>query len=591
MHTRLPQGPEITALPVSSTFCNKPGTQTDTNGSPPIFMPDVSTLNMATRRSLSSASVTGPIHMGTTRSQDTTSGSCDSSSISLLPSPPRIMTDGLTLPQMASSTEVSVTGALVLTSREPEQSSVPPPTLILTTSRQRSTVSVTLPTETIFPGETLTLSSSTQGQSLRAPASGMTHSSISISEVQTSLTTQLTADLASSSSFLPGSMDESFHFPGWLKTTDLVGMSMASGFTTSPVWTSSSHDTLPTPKTIRDIETKPLTDTTVTTYGAISSCCEPCSSALTHSGSHKTISSVSTVEATNPSQSFSIYSMSTRTKEEPVLTQTSGLRETSSSQDTSSATDGNMVLSQVYSAALPEVTRTEFSSPDGVSNPGSAQSSGTPNISKGMSTHSSTPSLMTEASHIISTTSTGPSRVIPRDALTLDQTTRDFWEWVPLDLTQSFLLSEMTPAVSRGPETLPQRSPSPKETRFPSSPVSFPSLSSPSPSSSEARGPRVLTSLPPTSGLTSSTSSANFQSQETTAFPGTGSPADSFWPPSPATLEVRSPEMTTVDTPSGASNKAPKAPTSDIAETTLPKEISPPVVFHPLPSLTTPRPL
>ncbi|KAF5920693.1 hypothetical protein HPG69_014730 [Diceros bicornis minor] len=51
-----PQSSEITALPVSVTFSEKPNTQTDVNSSPPTFMPDVSTPDLVTRRSVSSAS-------------------------------------------------------------------------------------------------------------------------------------------------------------------------------------------------------------------------------------------------------------------------------------------------------------------------------------------------------------------------------------------------------------------------------------------------------------------------------------------------------------------------------------------------------
>lgn len=64
-----------------------------------------------------------------------------------------------------------VTGNLVLTSREPEQSSVLSLTMTFTTSRQKSTVRVTLPGETTSTVGTVTFNLVAQGPSLKAPMS------------------------------------------------------------------------------------------------------------------------------------------------------------------------------------------------------------------------------------------------------------------------------------------------------------------------------------------------------------------------------------------------------------------------------------
>ena len=533
-------------------------------------MPDVSTLDLAPRRSVFSTSIICSVHVGTTRSQGVTSGSSDNSSISLLPFPPRTMTDGVTLPQTVSRTEVSITGELVLTSGEPEQSSVLSPIMTSISSRQKSTVSMTLPGEITSPVRTLTLNSSAQGQSRGAPILEMTDPSISRSEVQTILTTQLTTEIASVSSVSLETIKEFSHFAGPLKTTELVGTSMESGIKKSPILISSSPDRLAISKTTPDTEMNHLTEAAVTTHQAISSGSEPCSSALAHSGSHRTISSVvttSTVETTNLSQTFSTYPVSTGTQEEPVSTETSGPRETCS------AIERSTIPSQVDGAAATDVTRTEFTSQDRICSPGPAQSLGISNIFKGTNANSSTSSsnsFTMESLHITFTTSTGPTRMKPGDAVVLDKKITDFWEGIPLDMTK------MTAPVSRGPGTLSWRSFfSKEETKFLFSPVSFPGFILPSSSSSEARKPTVLMSLPPASELTPVTLSTNIQSQKTNTFPGTGSPKDSCWALSTATGEDRTPGMTTVDiTTSVAKDEPPKVPISGIAETTLTKERS-----------------
>nr|XP_020759601.1 mucin-16-like isoform X4 [Odocoileus virginianus texanus] len=549
-------------------------------------MPDVSTLDLAPRRSVSSVSIIGSVLVGTTRSQGVTSGSSDNSSTSLLPFPPRTMTDGVTLPQTNSSTEVSVTGDLVLTSGEPEQSSVLSPIMTSISSRQKSTVSVTLPGEITSPVRTLTLNSSAQGQSLGAPILEMTDPSISRSEVQTTLTTQLTTEIASVSSISLETIKEFSHFPGLLKTTELVGTSKESGIEKSPILISSSHDRLAISKTTPDTEMNRLTEAAVTTHQTISSGSEPCSSALALSVPHKAISSVvttSTVEATNLSQTFSTYPVSTRTQEEPVSTETSGPSETCS------AIERSMIPSQMYGIATTDVTRNVFTPLDRICSPGPTQSLGISSIFKGTNVNSSTSSSnssTTESLHITFTTSTGPTRMKPGDAVFLDKTMTDFWEGIPLDMTK------MTAPVSRGPGTLSWRSFfSKEETRFLFSPVSFPSFILPSSSSSEAREPPVLMSLPPASEPTPVTLSTNIQSQKTNTFPSTGSTEDSCWSLSTATGEDRNPGMTTVDiTTSVAKDEPPKVPISGIAETSLTKERSSGAEFRsaPVPDNSTP---
>ncbi|OWK12434.1 hypothetical protein Celaphus_00003140, partial [Cervus elaphus hippelaphus] len=411
------------------------------------FMPDVSTLDLAPRRSVSSASIIGSVLVGTTRSQGVTSGSSDNSSVSLLPFPPRTMTDGVTLPQTNSSTEVSITGDLVLTRGEPEQSSMLSPIMTSISSRQKPTVSVTLPGEITSPVRTLTFNSSAQGQSLGAPILEMTDPSISRSEVQTTLTTQLTTEIASISSISLETIKEFSHFPGPLKATELVGTSTESGIKKSPILISSSHDRLAISKTTPDTEMNHLTEAAVTAHQAISSGSEPCSSALAHSASHKTISSVvttSTVETSNLSQTFSTYPVSTMTQEERVSTETSGPRETCS------VIERSMIASQMYGAATTDVTRNVFTPLDRICSPGPTQSLGISSIFKGTNAYSSTSSSnssTTESLHITFTTSTGPTRMKPGDAVVLDKTITDFWEGIPLDMTK------MTAPVSRGMST------------------------------------------------------------------------------------------------------------------------------------------
>ncbi|KAI4569372.1 hypothetical protein MJT46_006666 [Ovis ammon polii x Ovis aries] len=497
----------------------------------------------------------------------------------------RTMTDGVTLPQTGSSTEVSITGDLVLTSGETEQSSVLSPIMTSISSRQKSTVSVTLPGEITSPVRTLTRNSSAQGQSLGAPILEMTDPSISRSGVQTTLTTQPTTEIASVSSISLETIKEFSHFPGPLKTTELAGTSMESGIKKSPILISSSHDRLAISKTTPDTEMNHLTEAAVTPHQAISSGSEPCSSALAHSVSHKTISSVvttSTVETTNLSQTFSTYPVSTGTQEEPVSTETSGPRETCS------AIERSMIPSQVDGAAATDVTRTEFTSLDRICSPGPAQSLEISSIFKGTNANSSTSSSnsSTAESLHITFTSTGPTRMKPGEAVVLDKTITDFWEGTPLDMTK------MTVPVSRGPGTVSWRSFfSKEEIKFLFSPVSFPNFLLPSSSSSEAREPTILMSLPPASELTPVTLSTNIQSQKINTFPGTGSPEDSCWSLSTATGEDRTPGMTAVDiTTSVAKDEPPKVPISGIAETTLTKESSSGAEFRSAPVLDNSTP-
>ncbi|KAF6306517.1 hypothetical protein mRhiFer1_008622 [Rhinolophus ferrumequinum] len=569
-----PQSPETTVLPISFISSEKSSTQTDVHSSPPTLMHDVSTVTSATRRSVSSASVTDSIHVGATRSQELTLGPSDSSSILLLPSPTGAMTGGAALRQTAGHTEVSVTGKLLLTSREPERSSVLSPTMN-STSRQKSTVSVTLPRETTSTVGTVTLNSSAQGQSVKAPRSEMTDSPISRGEVQTTAATQLTPEMTSISPISLGTISELTQFPGPLTTTDLMATNMESGTTTPPLLMNSSHDRLATSKTTTDTETNASADAAVTTHCDTCFGSGPPSSAPAYSESHKTFSpmvAASTVDTTSVSPSLSTYPVSW---EDPASTQTSGLRETSNSKDSSSVTDGNTVSSRVSSASTTEVTRTEFTS-DRISGSSPTPSLGTPDISKGTNTNSFTSSPMTESSHLTLTTPTGPSRATPEGALTLNKTTPASQEGTTVALIQSFPLSEMTIPVRRGPETLSGRSPSLEaETGYLSSPLFSPSSISPSSSFSEAREPRVVPS-PPASGLIPSTSSTNIQSQKTTALAGTGSPEDLSWSLSSAAGEDGTPDTTSANvTTLVGRSEPPKATTSGIAESPATKESFP----------------
>ncbi|KAF5920690.1 hypothetical protein HPG69_014727 [Diceros bicornis minor] len=231
------------------------------------------------------------------------------------------------------------------------------------------------PVAVIPPERTMTLSTSSKGQRLKAPTTlGMTALPVSRSEAQT---TSMTTEMREVSANSLGLVSVVIHSPGLVKTTSLVGMSTETGSSSSPTWINTSVETLAASETTTDTANTegidPSTDATVSTVWVTNSGAELRSSAPTHSESQRVTSPVVTVftmEATNIYSSTSIFPKSARTEAES----------TSTSQNSSTGTDTSTVFSQVSSTVTTEVTRTEFTSSDRISSPDFTQSVGDPDI-------------------------------------------------------------------------------------------------------------------------------------------------------------------------------------------------------------------
>ncbi|XP_011849704.1 PREDICTED: mucin-16 [Mandrillus leucophaeus] len=271
---------------------------------------------------------------------------------------------------------------------------------------------------------------------------------------------------------------------GLAKTTDTLHKSLEP-VTNSPANLSSiSVEILATSEVTTDMEKiHPSSNRAVTDVGTSSSGHESQSSVLADSETSKATSPMGTTYTmgeTSVSISTSDFFETSRIQIEPTSSLTSGLRETSSSERISSATERSTVFSEVPSGATTEVSRTEVISSRGISMSGPDQSTMSPDISTEAITRLSTSPIMTESAESAITIQTGSPGGTSQGTLTLDTSTT-FWSGTHSTASPGFSHSEMTTLMSRTPGDLSWPSlPSVEEASSVSSALSSPAMTSPS---------------------------------------------------------------------------------------------------------------
>ncbi|XP_064336352.1 mucin-16 [Camelus dromedarius] len=188
------------------------------------------------------------------------------------------------------------------------------------------------------------------------------------------------------------------------------------------------------------------------------------------------------------------------------------LRETSTIQRNSSATDKITVLSKEPTAALTEVSRTEPTSSSSMPTPGPVQSAVSPDTTAGIITRPSASSVRTASEEMTITTQTGTPGATSQGTLSLDTSTK-----ASVVVTQSLTQSPLTTLMSRGPSSV-------EATSSPSSPVPLPAGRSPSSESSTFPGRSPSSPTPATSILTHSLAKTT-DMMSTSLEPGTSSPS------------------------------------------------------------------
>ncbi|KAB0397340.1 hypothetical protein E2I00_006707, partial [Balaenoptera physalus] len=340
------------------------------------------------------------------------------------------------------------------------------------------------------------------------PSVGETTSSSSlapISDTTSSSHVLLTSQGQSTSSTLPvtsGLLPENF---GLGKTRDMLRTSLETDTSLPPNLSSSSDEMLVT----TDIEAIHPSTNTATTHVETTSCGhESHSPVLAHTQPSKATSSVvtsSTMWDITAPTAMSGSSETIKIERESVSSLNTGLRETSTYQETSSATETSTVISNVSTNdATTEVTRTQVTSSSRISIPSPAHFKTSPNTPTESRTSPSISMFMTESSGMTITTQTGPPGATSQDTLTLDISTKVSGAGTHSTVTQSFTHSEMTTLRSRGPEDVSWTSPaSVEKTRSRPSLEPILATSSPSPAPFTLQGNSTFSPVSMTSVLTS----------------------------------------------------------------------------------------
>eukprot|EP00070_Physeter_catodon_P044093 XP_028350987.1 mucin-16 [Physeter catodon] len=503
-----PSRRETEALHVSMASMDHPNTKTIPKSLPTTPLPDsLSTLDWATGSSVSSAITSTSVLQEVTTPSELPLENMISPTTSQLPSSIEDITSEVTPVTMVNSSKVTLSGRPDLASKEVEQSSTQ---LHITASadpgymsRQEATTLDLIPytVRTPYPTPWVNGVRTPTTEARATPHSWM-------GEKESSSSTPLNTEVINVSSVSGGTIKEVTDSPGLLKTTDLLGISLESGTTSSPNWKNGTYERIATSEPTTDIEAiHPSTNTAMTHVETTSYGHESHSPVLAHTQPSKATSSVvtsSTMWDITAPTSMSDSSETIKIERESESSLNTGLRETSTYQETSYATETSTVISNVSTNdATTEATRTQVTSSSRISNPSPAQFKTSPNTPRESRTSPSISMFMTESSGMTITTQTGPPGATSQDTLTLDISTKVSGAGTHSTVTQSFTHSEMTTLRSRGPEDVSWPSPaSVIETGSPSSTVIVPDLTAPSREPSTLPGRSPSSPTPVTSLLT-----------------------------------------------------------------------------------------
>ncbi|XP_074194811.1 mucin-16 [Rhinolophus sinicus] len=293
--------------------------------------------------------------------------------------------------------------------------------------------------------------------------------------------------------------------PGLVKTTDMSGLSLKPVTSSSSSLVSTTVEILAT----SDASTEAIyisKITAVNNVGTTNSGHESHSSVPADSGPSKATSPMVTSSAimdTTASISTSGSSETTRIDTESASSLIPGLRETSTSQQMSSATETITGLSKMPTGGPPEVSRAEVISSSRTSISGPAQSTMTPHIPAGIFRLSTSP-VMAEPSAMTIATQRSPHEATSQGTPPLDTSTTASMADTNLAVSQGSAHLETIALMSRVPEDVSGKSTSSQEeASLPSSLVPSPAMTSPSPVSSRLPGNSSNSLTPVTSLLTS----------------------------------------------------------------------------------------
>nr|XP_053767198.1 mucin-16 [Desmodus rotundus] len=464
-----PKRPEITAFPISITFPDKPGTQTNINNAPPSFRPDVSTRDFPTAPA-SSASTRDSTDVETTGSPEFTLGSSEN-----LPTLAQLSPAGTFLSDRAHSTNAP---------ENPTRSPRNSPSPIMTQPAE-----MPLTTRTGHPGATaqdsMPLDTSTTisgARTLLAETQNSTHSEVTDlmsrgpedvsrtgpSFVEPSSSSVLESILAPTSP-LPVSPTAAETGPtspsplttlwtsGRVKTTDVVGTSLGARARSPENLSDTTVETLATPQALTESEAVHLSkNTAVTSVGSTSSGHETHSPVPADSGPSKVTSAMVTssiLRETTVPTSMPGSSETPWFKTEPASSVAPSLRGTSTSQPMSSGMETIAVFPSVPTEGGTEVPRTEGISSATTPSSGPFHSTTTPDVATEMPRLSTSP-IMTGPSGMFLTRLTHHPGPVPPDTSSLSSSKMSSWAGTDSAVTPSVSYSGLTTIMNSVPDDL-----------------------------------------------------------------------------------------------------------------------------------------
>lgn len=495
-----PSRRETEALHVSVASMDHPNTKTIPKILPSTPLPDsLSTLDWATGSSVSSAITSTSVLQEVTTPSELPLENMISPTTSQLPSSTEDITSEVTPVTMVNSSKVTLSGRPDLASKEVEQSSTQ---LHITASADPGYMSrPEATTLDLIPYTVRTPYPTPRVNGIRTPTTEARATSHSwMREEESSSSTSLNTEVINVSSVSGGTIKEVTDSPGLLKTTDILGISLESGTTSSPNWKNGTYERIATSEPTTDKETiHPSTNTADTTVWPSNSEHDLHSTVPAHSESSMgtyPMNTTSIMLNTIVSTSATTWPESTRAGRELDYPLTTELRESSIYMDINSTTEISSAHS-LSSFAITRVSGTEFTTSDRISSPDLAQSTRSSDI-----TRPSTFPDITDSERMTITMQTGPSGTTLLGAPTMDTLATDSLSGTYLAVTQGFPQSKITTQTSKGPEGVSWTNPpSVGETTSSSSLAPISDTTSSSHVLLTSQGQSTSSTLPETSGL------------------------------------------------------------------------------------------
>ncbi|XP_043767315.1 mucin-16-like isoform X2 [Cervus elaphus] len=439
-----PSRRQTEAMHVSMASMDHPDTKITPKVLPSTPLPDsLSTLDWVSRSSVSSAVTTTSAHQGVTTPPKFPLENMINTATSQPATSIGDITSSVTPATIVSSPKVTLSGRPDLASKEAENSS---PQLSTTAAADPGHVSVPeATTRDLIP------------HTIRTPPPTPQENEIRTSTMDASISTWTVKEQSSSTSLTPevsfvsgGTIKEVSDSPGSLSITNLLGISVESGTTSSPFWKNSPSERRATSEPTTDKEViHPSTNTVDTTVWPSSSEHDLHSTVPTHSESSmgtylmNTTSIMGNTIVSAPATTWPESTGAGRELDYPLTTE---LRESNTYMDTNSTAEIGTVHSPSHFATTGG-SRTEVTTSDRIFSPDLTQSTRSSGI-----TRPSTFPDMTESERRPITMQTSLSRATSLGTPTLDTLATASSSGTHLAVTQGFPHSKMTALTSQGPE-------------------------------------------------------------------------------------------------------------------------------------------